>query len=58
MKLFEETGDVRPKSRQNGPIPLFGEYEQLTHLRLILVSIYMSFSVSFFMYLELRLVSQ
>ena len=36
MKLFEVTGDVRPKSRQNGPIPLFGEYEQLTLLRLIL----------------------
>ena len=29
MKLFEETGDVRPRTRQNGPIPPFGEYEQL-----------------------------
>ena len=36
MKLFEETGDVRPRTRQNGPIPLFGEYEQMTLLRLIL----------------------
>ena len=36
LKMFEETGNVRPRSRRSGPLCLFGEYEQLTLLRLIL----------------------
>ena len=36
LKMFEETGDVRPRSRRSGPLRLFGKYEQLTLLRLIL----------------------
>ena len=36
LKMFEEIGDVRPRSRRSGPLRLFGEYEQLTLLRLIL----------------------
>ena len=36
LKMFEETGDVKPRLRRSGPLRLFGEYEQLTLLRLIL----------------------
>lgn len=36
LKMFEETGDVKPRPRRSGPLHLFGEYEQLTLLRLIL----------------------
>ena len=36
LKMFEETSDVKPQSCTSGPLHLFGEYEQLMLLRLIL----------------------
>ena len=36
LKMFEETGDVKPRSRRSGPLRLFSKYEQLTLPRLIL----------------------
>ena len=36
MKLFEQTGDVEPKTQRHGPQLLLGDFEQLTLLRLIL----------------------
>ena len=36
LHLFQTTGDVEPKRRRYGSIPLFGDFEQLTLLRLIL----------------------
>ena len=44
LHLFQTTGDVEPKRRRYGPIPLFGDFEQLTLLRLILenTGIYLS----------------
>lgn len=35
QKLFWQTGDVSPKMQRHGPEALFGEFEQLTLLRLI-----------------------
>ena len=35
LKLFQLTGDVKPKSQRHGPQPLLGEFEQLALLRLI-----------------------
>ena len=34
LKLFQLTGDVKPKSQRHGPQPLLGEFEQLALLRL------------------------
>ena len=44
LHLFQTTGDVEPKRRRYGSIPLFGDFEQLTLLRLILqnTGIYLS----------------
>ena len=36
LKMFKNTGDVKPHSHRSGPLRLFGDYEQLTLLRLIL----------------------
>ena len=36
LKLFEQTGDVEPKTQRHGPQLLLGDFEQLTLLRLIL----------------------
>ena len=36
LKMFEETGDVKPCSRRSGPLRLFSKYEQLTLPMLIL----------------------
>ena len=36
LHLFHTTGDVQPIKRRYGPQPLFGDFEQLTLLRLIL----------------------
>ena len=35
LRLFQLTGDVKPKSQRRGPQPLLGEFEQLILLRLI-----------------------
>ncbi len=36
IALFQETGDVKPKSYHHGPHRLLGDFEQLTLLRLII----------------------
>lgn len=36
LRLFHRTGDVKPQSCRYGPQPLFGDFERLTLLRLIL----------------------
>ena len=36
VTLFQQTGDVKPKSHRHGPPKLMGDYEQLLLLRLIL----------------------
>ena len=36
VKLFTDTGDVKPKEYRHGPMRLLGDFEQLTLLRLIL----------------------
>ncbi len=36
VKLFNTTGDVKPKDYHHGPMRLLGDFEQLTLLRLIL----------------------
>lgn len=36
LKLFNTTGDVKPKDYHHGPMRLLGDFEQLTLLRLIL----------------------
>ena len=36
LHLFNTTGDVQPRRRRYGPLPLFGDFEQLTLLGLIL----------------------
>ena len=38
VALFYRSGDVRPRTRKNGPRRLLGEFEQLTLLRLILAN--------------------
>ena len=35
QKLFRQFGDITPKIQRHGPEPLFGDFEQLTLLRLI-----------------------
>ena len=35
LKLFQLTGDVKPKSQCYGPQPLLGEFKQLTLLRMV-----------------------
>ena len=36
VKLFQQTGDIKPKSHRHGPPKLMGDHEQLLILRLIL----------------------
>lgn len=36
LRLFQQSGDVQPRQRSYGPLPLFGDYEKLILLRLIL----------------------
>ena len=36
VTLFQQTGDIKPKSYRHGPPKLMGDYEQLLLLRLIL----------------------
>ena len=36
VTLFQQTGDIKPKSHRHGPPKLLGDYEQLLLLRLIL----------------------
>ena len=44
--MFEQTGDVQPKTQEHGPSKLLGDYEQLVLLRIILenTGIYMYLS--------------
>ena len=50
LKMFEDTCGVKPCSRRSGPLRLFGDYVQLTLLRLIFENpgIYMRFSNNYF----------
>ena len=41
LKMLEGTDDVKPHSRRSGPLHLFGEYKQLTLLRLTNHGIYL-----------------
>jgi transposase len=35
LDSFQRTGDVLPKKHRSGPLPLLGEFEQLTLVRLL-----------------------